>query len=268
MAIKRAPRTAAATETAVETLPPPNLIPNAPPAGSSAELLARYEDLRAAAERWRQLPSIDDQKTADQFEAFRKQCRALAKEIEDARKSEKAPHQEAAAAVDVKWRPFTDGVARWLDVLTPKLTAFMQRERERIAAEREKAEQEAAAARRAAEREAERAMASGSLEAADDAAAAARRADDAARAADKAAAAKVAAGGNAVVNGVKRSATLRTFETITIEDPIAALTQIVTVVQPTDALRDAIASMVRTYRKAQPSAAISGVVIKVEERAV
>lgn len=78
---------------------------------------------------------------------------ALAKEIEDSRKTEKEPHLEAGRAVDAAYKPLTDTTATVQAKLKKLLLAFQQ-EKERAAA---KAAQEAAAALRKAQEEAAKA---------------------------------------------------------------------------------------------------------------
>lgn len=78
---------------------------------------------------------------------------ALAKEIEESRKTEKEPHLEAGRAVDAAYKPLTDTTATVQAKLKKLLLAFQQ-EKERAAA---KAAQEAAAALRKAQEEAAKA---------------------------------------------------------------------------------------------------------------
>lgn len=244
---------------------------NKPPADDSLQAFRdRLVDLRTAGDAWLKAGKVDSQEEADRLEAFRKQCRAAINDAEKQRKAEKKPHDDAAAAVQKKWLPVTDSFNRIIDAVTPILTAFAKAEQEKIAAERKRLADEAEAKRREAERAAERAMETGTLSAQDAAADAARDLEAAEEAAKQAASAKVAIGGETTVGGIKRSASLRSFEKIEVAAPIDALTALAASGQSLDGVKDAIAALFRAARKAHPEqfAACPGIVITTEERVV
>lgn len=259
---------------------PPPAGHNAPPKDDSlAEHRDRYAELRQAGEAWLKT-GITDQETADLAEAWRKQVGSARKKAEEARVAEKKPHDEAAKAVQKKWLPVIEAFDRLDTPIRAKLTDFAVAQRERIRKEQEAARDAAEAARRDAERAAEQAMSSGTFSAHDHAAELARQAEDAEAAAKAAEAKKAQIGAGQVVDGRKKAASLREFETITVGDPVAALASLYLSAKAEpgvwlngeclDGIREAIKTLYRAVRKANPEAAAKcpGISITTEERIV
>lgn len=253
---------------------------NAPPKDDSlAEHRDRYAELRQTGEAWLQT-GITDQETADLAEAWRKQVGAARKKAEEARVAEKRPHDEAAKAVQKKWLPVIEAFDRLDTPIRAKLTDFAVAQRERIRKEQEAAREAAEAARRDAERAAEQAMSSGTFSALDHAAELARQAEEAEAAAKAAEAQKAQIGAGQVVDGRKKAASLREFETITVTDPVAALAALYLAARAEpgvwlngeclEGVREAIKTLFRAVRKANPEAAAKcpGISITTEERIV
>lgn len=145
-------------------------------------------DLRESA-----LPFLDGKEvtTAEEAEAVDtliKMARSARDEADKARAAEKKPHDDAAKAVQSKWKPLVDSAQRILDVCLEKVGAWRKAEAERKEAEAARLRAEAEEQRRA-EVEATR-SAGGNLEAreqADQQAVAAQEADKLAKRAEKAA---------------------------------------------------------------------------------
>ena len=259
---------------------PPPVGHNAPPKDDTLqEHRDRYAELRQAGEAWLKT-GITDQETADLAEAWRKQVGSATRKADAARKAEKKPHDEAGAAVQKKWLPVIEAFERLDTPIRQKLTDFAVVQRERIRKEQEAAREAAEAARRDAERAAEQAMSSGTFSAHDHAAELARQAEDAEAVAKAAEAKKAQIGAGQVVDGRKRAAGLRDFETITVTDPVAALAALYLAAKAEpgvwlngeclDGIREAIKTLFRAVRKANPEAAAKcpGISITTEERIV
>lgn len=250
---------------------PPPIGDNKPPADDSLQAFRdRLVDLRTAGDAWLKAGKIETQDEADRCEAFRKQCRAAINDAEKQRKAEKKPHDDAAAAVQKKWLPVTDSFQRIIDAVAPLLNAFAKAEADRIATERKRLADEAEAKRLEAQRAADRAMETGTLSAMDAAADKARELEEAEAAAKQAAETKVAIGGNVTVGGIRRSATLRDFEKIEVVSPIDALTALTESGQSLEGVKDAIATLFRASRKANPEKFTScpGISITTEQKVV
>ena len=152
---------------------------------------ARVNDLVANANRWlAERPELTDQEMADKCSAFIDQITAMLKDLDKQRRAEKKPHEDAAKAVDARFKPLTALLEKAKDLLKPKLTAWMlklQRDRDEAARlAREEAQRKAEEAARAAE-EAEKATdVVGASVAAEEAARAAEEAEKQAAKAEKA----------------------------------------------------------------------------------
>ncbi len=94
---------------------------------------------RCAAEH----PLITDSETAAKITDFLNQLAAWTKKLNEARKSEKAPHLAAAKRVDDAWHPLIDAVEACKRLLRPLHTAWLKREQARLDTERRQ-KQEAA----------------------------------------------------------------------------------------------------------------------------
>jgi colicin import membrane protein len=191
--------------------PPPT------PLEAAKELISLL-DVEASA--WFDGEPIKNQKQADEVARLIDAARKAKQQFDSDRKAEKKPHDEAAKAVDAKWRPVIADAERILEIAkaaqTPWLIQLEDEKRAREEAARKVAEEKAAEARRLAQE------VDGSLAAAkarDAAIEEAKRADAAAAylAQDKAAAKGA---------GMARAVSLRTTWRSLVEDRRAILNHI------------------------------------------
>lgn len=158
---------------------------NAPPAFEAHK--ANIEDLRAEALVWLDGAKVTTPEEAEGIDTLISMARSARDEADKARAAEKKPHDEAAKAVQARWKPLVDSADTILKVCLEKIGAWRIAERERKEAAAALARAEAEAERQA-EVEATRA-ASGNLDArlqADQLAASAKAAEKIAAAAEKA----------------------------------------------------------------------------------
>jgi len=171
---------------------------------------ARVTELVQNADRWlEERKIIETDEIAERATAFLGQLREEAKDIEKARKAEKAPHIEAGKAVDQKFGTQTERLRVSAEAIKDLLTPYLEKkEAERLEAER-KLREEAEAAERNARAAAERAK---GIDAQLAAAAASQHAAEIQKAADQQAKARTniasGMGGRAVSLRVKRSAVI------------------------------------------------------------
>jgi hypothetical protein len=119
----------------------------------------QIKDYAAQALAWFRKSGIKDEKSKDMAANYRAELLRLSKEADTSRVAEKKPHDDAAKAVQAKWKPVIDTADGAAEELRAGLTAFMTAEKRRLEAEQRakwEAEQKAAAAARA-EIEAQRA---------------------------------------------------------------------------------------------------------------
>lgn len=124
---------------------------------SLAEQIANYA---AQALAWLKKAGIKDTKSKDTAANYRAELIRLSKEADAQRTAEKKPHDDAAKAVQLKWKPLIDTADVAAEELRNGLTAYMSAEKRRLEAEQRakwEAEQKAAASARA-EIEAKRAQ--------------------------------------------------------------------------------------------------------------
>jgi hypothetical protein len=160
---------------------------------------------------------IENQGQADAVGRIVGEVKKIKKDADEARKDEKRPHDEAAAAVQAKWKPLLDRAETILAAAQKPLTAYLnklaeeQREAERIAREEAaRKAQEAIEASRQAE----------GLDAIERARELEKEADKAAKEAARSGKAK------AHVTGADRAIGLRTYKVATVEDYPALLRHI------------------------------------------
>lgn len=197
---------------------------------------ARSRELIGAASAWLNLGDIQDQQTADLAEAFRKQLRDHARQCVEGLRKANEPHKWAMAENKQKWEPLSESAARLIGTMSEKLTAWLRKkDAEKAAAlaaakkAKDEAERRAALeADAAAEvmRKADRGELAGTgihtaaaLENAEAAAEALAKAEAEVEAIK---ASKVSAGGQFVVGGIKRAASLRTYRSIGFDLPDGA----------------------------------------------
>lgn len=130
---------------------------DAPAAGNAGDvpLADQINDYAATALDWLNKTGISDKSSSDMAANFRAELLRLGKEADRQRDAEKRPHDEAAKAVQAKWRPVIDAAQSAADAIRAALTRWMTAEEKRQAADRQakwEAEKRAAdAARKAVE---------------------------------------------------------------------------------------------------------------------
>jgi nucleotide-binding universal stress UspA family protein len=116
-------------------------------------LAEQVKEYAAQALGWlRKIGTIADKQTSDMAANYRSELLRLAKDADKQRDAEKRPHDEAAKAVQAKWKPVIDEAQSAADQIRAELTRWMNAEQARLEAERRakwEAEQKAAAAERA-----------------------------------------------------------------------------------------------------------------------
>lgn len=140
--------------------PPPGESPPDANAGMDPlfDVKTRIEELIATANRWiAERPVIEDEEQAAKLKDFMDQLAAEAKHVEAARKTAKDPIIAAGKAVDARHNSIKELADTARSLLAPKMTAWLQAERDRKEAiarqERERAaevERQAAEAAKAA----------------------------------------------------------------------------------------------------------------------
>lgn len=124
---------------------------------NSGELTLTEEiaDAVEQAQEWLSKNKITDKVSSDTAANWRQRLLDLAKKADKQRESEKRPHDEAAKAVQAKWKPSIDAAEDAADSLRSALTQYMRAEEARQRAEaevkRKAAEEEARKQREAAE---------------------------------------------------------------------------------------------------------------------
>lgn len=99
------------------------------------EYEALIDQITAAVAAAREIAAIENQGTADKAANLRDRLNRLADEAERKRVELKRPHDEAAKAVQARWKPLVDTAKAGADGLRPKLTAYMTaKEQEAVAA--------------------------------------------------------------------------------------------------------------------------------------
>ncbi len=159
---------------------------------------------------------IASQGQADEIGKLLDMIRTAKKDADKERAAEKKPHDDAAKAVQARWKPLLDRCDIAADTAKKALVPWLEHLEAQQRAEAEKARQEAEAKRQAA-LEAERAAASANLEAIERVEQARKEADQAERAANRADKAKAhAAGGSRAIG-------LRSYWIAELVDPVEAL---------------------------------------------
>ena len=114
-------------------------------------LTVRTDGLVDAANLWAKA-IINDQEQADRLSAFLDQLRLAEKEVEDTRRKEKKPHEDAAKAVDAIYNPMKTRLATATGLVRLKLTVWLQKlQAEKVAREQAARDEAAKMARIAAE---------------------------------------------------------------------------------------------------------------------
>ena len=159
------------------------------PTGAAAAAIYqdRVKELVAAANEWGKLPAITDAEQAGRCDDLIAQCRNEAKAIDDARKRERQPHDEAVRAIQGAFNPLIEMLGTAGAILRKLKAAWLLRLEAAQAEQRRKAEAAALAAQEAADMAAASAAAGlrPAVEGKVEAETAAERARDAAEHADR-----------------------------------------------------------------------------------
>lgn len=213
------------------------------------------DDLYEEARNFLDGTPIETQGQADSVGIILTSLKKIRKDADAARADEKRPHDDAAKAVQAKWKPLLEKADRAISAAQAPITAYLARqeaerliEAERLAEEARKADQQAQAALHNAS----------SL---DDA----ERAEELVKEANKmAAAAKRADKAKSHIAGVDRAIGLRTYHSATVTDYSALLRYM------KEARPDDLKTLLREYAEAQVRAGVRfmpGVTIEQEKRA-
>jgi hypothetical protein len=243
----------------LDVAPPPIGHNNPPEDDTRTPEQKRVDDLMEAANAWLStVKEITDEETAKACDDFLKQIKDEAEALEKDRRARNKPLEDQVKANNDYYRPLTTLLDKAKALLTPLKTAWLQREKARLAEEKRKAEEEAL--RKLQEAEEAKRAAAGSVQAA-------VQADEAQKAAEEAMA-NVAALEKAKPqvkgNYAAKASGLRTYWSAVIVDQAKAVAhyanhpKVVALVQQ---LADADA------REHKDKLAIPGVEAKKEEKA-
>lgn len=229
------------------------MISNNPPPEASFSMA--IDDLYEEAKNFIDGTPVETQGQADAIGKIVSELKQIRKAADSARTDEKRPHDDAAKAVQAKWKPLLDKADRAIDAAGKPLTAFLVRlENERRAEAQRLADEAAKAAQQA--QEAHRNVASlDDAERADELAKEAVKLEKAARRTDKA---------KSNVAGVNRAIGLRTYWKATVTD-FGALLRYMKEARPDD-----LKALLSDYAISQMNAGarqIPGVLIEQEKRA-
>lgn len=187
---------------------------NGPPpfdATALAEWDAKVKEFVDASSVWNKMDAIETDEHAGQITDQIDGLRGLFKKVDEARKAEKKPHDDAGKAVQAAYSPLLDKLKKAADKLKPKLAAFAEAKAKAEAEARAKAEAEAKAATEAAEKALKEAEAAGDIGAEAEAEAARKEAEKAQKAA-----ARPVSGGVKSATGAGRTMSLRTVKEVEI----------------------------------------------------
>lgn len=142
-----------AAKVAFETGSFPGDVELAPVGHNSGDLslAEQIRDYAATALGWLNKAGVKDKQSSDMAANYRAELLRLSKEADRERETEKRPHDEAAKAVQAKWKPLIDEATGAANTLRDELTKWMRAEEARLEAERRakwEAEQKEAAAER------------------------------------------------------------------------------------------------------------------------
>ena len=124
---------------------------NQPPATPFDECQSRIGDLYMEAKNWLDGEAVETQEQADALSKLLDDIRKAGKEADEHRKVEKKPHDDAAKAVQAKWKPLLDDCERAADAAKKALTPFLQAQEAERRAKAEAARREAEETMRAAQ---------------------------------------------------------------------------------------------------------------------
>jgi len=178
---------------------------NAPPVPTPFDLVAEnVSDVYLEAKHWLDGAAVSSQAEADAIALLLDMARKAEKAADDLRVAEKKPHDDAAKAVQVKFKPLLDKTALVTRSCKDALTPWLERVEAAKRASAEEARREADAKKAAAEAEVRRAQSAG-MEARERAEQQLRDAKDAGAAASRAEKSTAQAKGGARAVGLRTS---------------------------------------------------------------
>jgi 23S rRNA pseudoU1915 N3-methylase RlmH len=148
--------------------PPPPLGHNKPPPfdpdqhAALAQTVGKFMD---ASNRVREAGPIQSEEAAQLLSDHIAGMRGLKKKVEETKKAEKAPHEEAGKAVLAAFTPLEERLDRAIKAMLAIAGEYLERKKAEAEAEKRRKEAEAEALRKAAEEAAATAAASGNLDA-------------------------------------------------------------------------------------------------------
>lgn len=173
-----------------------------------AALEARVRELADAGGAWLDLREITEDEQAGKLNDFLAQSRTCFKAIEDARKTAKQPHMDAASAVDSKFKSLTGPLEKLGTSLKAMLSKFAAEKQRKLDEERRRQQEEARRQQAEADRLAREAKARNDVIAQAEAEEAAKAAAKATKAAAKPVRAQIAS----ATGGGRTMATRITYE--------------------------------------------------------
>lgn len=184
------------------------------------EITSKVQDFSDAAGAWLDLGEIDSIERSQKATDFVAGARKVFKEVDEARKAAKKPHDDAAKAVQDAFLPLLKTVERAADAVKKMQAEFLKRQRDREEAEQREAQAKAQRDREEAERLAAEAAARNDIAGQ----VAAEEAQKAAAEVEKAASRQVKVGAASATGGGRKMA-LRTSWRCEVENRGPALAQ-------------------------------------------
>lgn len=117
-----------------------------------AEIVTKVSDFTDAAGAWLDLKEIDSQERSEKATDFVAGARAVFKEVDEARKTAKKPHDDAAQDVQDAFKPLLDKIGKAGEVVKALQAAWLKKEKAREYAEQRAREAAARAEKAAADR--------------------------------------------------------------------------------------------------------------------
>lgn len=215
---------------------PPPMGHNTPPP-YRVDILEAHEKKAAefldAAGEWLEVKEITSEEQASELNDFIAGVKKVGKAVDEDRKTDKKPHDDAGKSVQAAYSPVLEKMRRAIQRVTPMQTAWLEKLEAQRKAEAEKKRQEAEAAQKAADEAAAKAASRNDISGEVEAEEAAKRAKDlqkeAARASKQRANVKSATGGG-------RTASLRTTWTAEVTNMRLAFMQFADAPELRDAL--------------------------------
>lgn len=99
-------------------------------------LAEQIKDYASQALEWLKKNGVTTKNDSDKAANYRAELIRLSKEADTQREAEKRPHDEAAKAVQAKWKPLVDEAKGAADTIRDSLTVWMRAEDARLEAER------------------------------------------------------------------------------------------------------------------------------------